>query len=170
MKSSVSGETGRTFEFELTADELVRAGDSLHADPSVLARTSAPRLEAGRSLYGARAPRLCTAVALAACVALGALLVGIAKQRPSTPVQPHSPTTVLAQMTAAPEIPSTSASKPVPVRLANPFDATEIFEFPPGTSLKHARESMAEFLLGRARERHVRHAQRSRNRRELRNS
>ena len=37
-----------------------------------------------------------------------------------------------------------------PVRVANPFDASEIFEFPYGTSEADAREAIAGFLMERA--------------------
>lgn len=37
-----------------------------------------------------------------------------------------------------------------PVRVANPFDASEIFEFPYGTSEAEAREAIAGFLMERA--------------------
>jgi hypothetical protein len=38
-----------------------------------------------------------------------------------------------------------------PVRFANPFDKTEVFEFPPGTTKEEARELVAQMLLERAR-------------------
>ena len=41
----------------------------------------------------------------------------------------------------------------VPVYFTNPFDATEVFEFPPGTSQSQAHSAVAELLLARARER-----------------
>jgi hypothetical protein len=37
-----------------------------------------------------------------------------------------------------------------PVRVANPFDASEIFEFPHGTSEADAREAIAGLLMDRA--------------------
>jgi hypothetical protein len=37
-----------------------------------------------------------------------------------------------------------------PVLFANPFDAEEVFEFPPGTSATEAREAVAELLMERA--------------------
>jgi hypothetical protein len=40
-----------------------------------------------------------------------------------------------------------------PVRYANPFDSSEVFEFPAGTSRAAAREAVAEILLQRAVER-----------------
>lgn len=48
----------------------------------------------------------------------------------------------------------TPVSEPaLAVRFANPFDAAEVFEFPPGTSEMQAREAVARFLLERARNR-----------------
>jgi hypothetical protein len=39
------------------------------------------------------------------------------------------------------------------VKYPNPFDPTEIFEFPPGTNRTDARQAVADLLLQRARER-----------------
>lgn len=47
-----------------------------------------------------------------------------------------------------------STQQPPPVRFANPFDATEVFEFPSGTSKSAAREAVAKLLTERARGRH----------------
>jgi hypothetical protein len=54
---------------------------------------------------------------------------------------------------AAPE-PAPSASPSV--RFANPFDRTEFFEFPAGTSKEAAQAAVAEILLNRAKERRYR--------------
>jgi len=56
---------------------------------------------------------------------------------------------------AAPRDTSSPTETPrvVPVRYANPFDSTEVFEFPPGTSESEARDAVADRLLQRARER-----------------
>jgi hypothetical protein len=37
-----------------------------------------------------------------------------------------------------------------PLRVANPFDSTEVFEFPAGTSEAEAQEAVAAFLIERA--------------------
>jgi hypothetical protein len=42
------------------------------------------------------------------------------------------------------------------VRIRNPFDATEVFEFSPGTSEAEARQSVANILMQRARDRQFR--------------
>lgn len=43
-----------------------------------------------------------------------------------------------------------------PVLFKNPFDATEVFEFPPGTSKDDARAAVADLLVKRAMERQTR--------------
>jgi hypothetical protein len=48
-----------------------------------------------------------------------------------------------------------NAAQPEPVRVKNPFDHSEVFEFPPGTSLKEARQSVAQILMQRAHERGI---------------
>ena len=53
-----------------------------------------------------------------------------------------------AAQTAAPAEPPAP-----PVQVRNPFDATEVFEFPAGTSETEARKAVAEQLLQRARDR-----------------
>ena len=42
-----------------------------------------------------------------------------------------------------------------PLRVANPFDSTEVFEFPAGTSEVDAQEAIAGFLIERASRRGV---------------
>jgi len=49
--------------------------------------------------------------------------------------------------------PHSAESLESPVRFGNPFDASEVFEFPPGTSVDQARQSVAAALLQRARDR-----------------
>ena len=51
-----------------------------------------------------------------------------------------------------------TADEPVsdpPVRVTNPFDASEVFEFPAGTTRAEARALMNEMLMERARERYA---------------
>jgi hypothetical protein len=73
---------------------------------------------------------------------------------PETTVPP--PAEIAPQPAASPEEPLAPAAESpegTPVFFANPFDATEIFEFPPGTSETEARDAVANALLKRARER-----------------
>ncbi len=62
------------------------------------------------------------------------------------PVVQHSR---VAEATAA--VPA--APEPDPVRIQNPFDKREVFEFPAGTSKQAAHDAVAEMLLRRASER-----------------
>jgi hypothetical protein len=55
----------------------------------------------------------------------------LAKAAPAGPAEPHG----------------------APVRIKNAFDATEVFEFPPGTTEAESREAVAELLLSRASDR-----------------
>jgi hypothetical protein len=65
-----------------------------------------------------------------------------------------TPVAAEAAATAASAAESTSPSATdLPVRIRNPFDRTEVFEFPPGTSQDEARQAVADRLLDRARER-----------------
>ncbi len=48
---------------------------------------------------------------------------------------------------------TTFESEGEPVRFQNPFDPSEVFEFPPGTSEAAARQAVADLLLARGRER-----------------
>jgi hypothetical protein len=54
---------------------------------------------------------------------------------------------------AQPVVPEMAVAQLEPVRFKNPFDATEVFEFPAGTSRDEARDAVAELLLERAHER-----------------
>ena len=86
------------------------------------------------------------AIALAltvAAVAAGSALYG--ELRPAEPVRVVQPEWVAMQTEPVGE----------PVRVANPFDASEIFEFPAGTSEADAREAVAGFLIERASNRGV---------------
>jgi hypothetical protein len=50
----------------------------------------------------------------------------------------------------------------MPVRFTNPFDPTEVFEFPTGTSEEEAHAAVADLLVNRARERESAFAKRPR--------
>ena len=67
----------------------------------------------------------------------------------------HSASQALTRSASQPEwaIPEPSVD---PVRFANPFDTSEIFEFPAGTTETEAREAVADFLLERAMNRQAR--------------
>jgi len=76
-----------------------------------------------------------------------------------TPAAARSPAPVSAAKAPAEAAetpdPVAASSLPQPVRVKNPFDRTEVFEFPPGTSMENARHSVAETLMQRAHDRGI---------------
>jgi hypothetical protein len=70
----------------------------------------------------------------------------------TTPPAAAPPAAVKAANPTQPA-PQPAASAGEPVRVKNPFDRSEIFEFPAGTSKEEAHQAVAELLLQRANER-----------------
>jgi hypothetical protein len=94
-------------------------------------------------------------VVLGTLVALGAIAQRTSERKP------------LAAATSAPApVPPAPAASPPPpppgepIRFKNPFDRSEVFEFPPGTSPAEARQAVAQLLMERARDRHVKFVER----------
>jgi hypothetical protein len=107
---------------------------------------------------------LAARIALSLCglVATATMAAAVYIQLPS--LRANSASTVLAPPETAQQRWSTAMSEPdaepvavaKPVRIANPFDETEVFEFPAGTTNAEARAAMTEVLMERARERYAR--------------
>jgi hypothetical protein len=72
--------------------------------------------------------------------------VSLTASRPAVLAKPQVPQ--LAQ--AAPVAPAAPVSQSPPVRVKNPFDPQEVFEFPAGTPRAEARQKVSELLLQRA--------------------
>jgi hypothetical protein len=90
---------------------------------------------------------LCS-VALAGVIAAGAL-----RESDKRAALPPPPPAAVPVSAPPPEVQVAELPPPAPVVLVNPFDATEKFTFPPGTSKADARDQMATLLLQRATER-----------------
>jgi hypothetical protein len=86
-------------------------------------------------------------------IAAAALALGSAAHRAADRSSSPPAVTIKAPTSAAPAAPEPAGLQSSLVRFKNPFDAAEIFEFPPGTSEAEARQSVAELLLQRARDR-----------------
>jgi hypothetical protein len=71
----------------------------------------------------------------------------------ATPVAAPAPATAVPAPATESQQPAESPLPSAPVRVRNPFDKSETFEFPPGTTLYDARQSVADVLLQRARDR-----------------
>jgi hypothetical protein len=94
-------------------------------------------------------------VVLCTLVALGAIAQRTSERKPLAAAT-SAPTPVPAAPAASPPPPPPGE----PVRFKNPFDRSEVFEFPPGTSPAEARQAVAQLLMERARDRHVKFVER----------
>lgn len=143
------------------APELVPAGSPQRQQPQQaqpLPEPSSPPHQTGRQFLGLQVAAA-FAVAVAALVALFYYWPTPPASAPATsPVAPPATITAPAHEAAHQSAPTPPAvelttNEPGPVRFPNPFDASEIFEFPPGTPYDEARDEVARQLLARARER-----------------
>ena len=83
------------------------------------------------------------------------LLVGIAyaRQIGEEPVQVAQKVDPKAALVGEEQAPEALSAANEPMRIKNPFDQTEAFEFPPGTSEAEAREAVTKLLMERAHDR-----------------
>jgi hypothetical protein len=131
-----------TIELELSADEMRRLSRAAKE-----AQASSP-IPAGKRRF-----HLWPVTFAAALVGIAAIIAW----RPDPPprfVPRIAPTPVVASALPAASEPAVLAQSQEPqgppVRVKNPFDATEVFEFPAGTTRAEARRKIAEQLLQRA--------------------
>lgn len=104
-------------------------------------------------------PRIVAGVGAAACFAmLVAMLVSHRTGEQSTPawitkMGATLPAIADAVLPSSVSAPAAAAVATATVKFANPFDRTEMFEFPAGTSADEAQARVAEILLQRAQDR-----------------
>jgi hypothetical protein len=168
-KNEIVAEEGPDAEIELNVDDLVslsaaadiERSESTVRIPAVMAvetrqlsqpLTSAKRTDVSDTRLANSGNAMFIGLVIASGVA-GLAVYSHTQSKPSKALQqtwkPAFPQPIEA---AAPEPPEPELQV-VPVRYTNPFDASEVFEFPPGTSRAAAREAVAEMLLQRAAER-----------------
>ena len=149
-----------TIELELTGEnelalsreaEAARATAHLYESRSVL---FVPEYENFASRRTARIDFVCNVTFAVAVLGIAVAFLWLASDR-------HPPAPAITRVAAAPLAAvaptgpaETGPAEPqgAPVRIKNAFDATEVFEFPHGTTESEAREAVAELLLSRARE------------------
>jgi hypothetical protein len=155
-----------TIELELTAEEMLLLSQAADvAEPVAPAQISAvaargrmspslaapPAMETSASSHPRRWHPTPIAKMAGAIIAYVALAWWSATQLAG---QPRPPATAVARPAVVIPQPvlMTSSAKPA-MRVINPFDATEVFEFPAGTSNAEGREKVAQILMQRAHER-----------------
>jgi hypothetical protein len=143
-----------TIELELSAEQLLALSQAAAAsEPSAptlqpVTQTKAPAVNSqikGRRL-GARHAAILSVAAASVVLSSVAYLA-------TTGARPPRLATNTVSAPATPDIAPPLSADNVPVQFPNPFDAAEVFEFPPGTSEFEARDAVAEMLLQRARDR-----------------
>jgi hypothetical protein len=145
-------------EAEMSAHDLRRLTDDFLGKPTEptasgqYSATASAAASKTRSASGARRLRspllVLFSVALAGTIAAAALRESDKRAALSPPPPAVAPAPV-----PPPPVQVAESPPPEPVVLVNPFDKTEKFTFPPGTSKADARDQMATLLLQRAVER-----------------
>ena len=128
-----------------------RVNPSLPTTPSQKSSTHSSESLARGALAG-------VAAALMIVIAIASLSTARLATEAKTNTTHQTPGLVAA---ATPVPTATQSPIPVgveaqPLRFKNPFDKSEVFEFPPGTTLEEARASVADLLIQRAQDRHIR--------------
>ena len=153
---SAHGSSDVTVEVELTGEQqLTLSRASEPAQATARPDESCPVLAAPE--YDNFAFRRTARIDLVCNVTFAGAVLGIAVAFLWPESDRHAPARAPALTSAAP-LPQVTPTGPpesqgAPVRMKNAFDATEVFEFPYGTSQSEAREAVAELLLSRARDR-----------------
>lgn len=126
----------------------MKAAVTARARPAQPLRTNAAAPSPDRRMSASR-------VTLSLSVLVAAVTAGGALYMPVTPDHPgrSSSTTMLQRVAQREWSAATPETEGQPVRFANPFDDSEVFEFPPGTSEAEARAAVADVLMERAMER-----------------
>ena len=161
-----------TLELELTPEQMLRLSqaakrvqrtvppvESTHGSPSHASPFPEPRLQ----VVSAKRFRLLPLTLAAAVAGITGGITWWAAAQHTAEGDPPAPTVTCPSPAPAPALTSLAAILPPPaapakpqgppVEVRNPFDATEVFVFPTGTSDTDARGAMAELLLQRARDR-----------------
>jgi hypothetical protein len=139
--------TEDTIELELTAEQLRALSDVLPEPAEELApATNVVKARAKRRSYRWDWATFVAALAISGASS-GVTYLAVKQGAPTTaPAQPMPALRIVLQ-------PQLEAQPEPAVTFVNPFDKTETFEFPSGTSASSAREAVAELLLKRAQER-----------------
>ena len=152
-EAAAAGQAGEAFEQEMPAASLV-------AVSFARAPRKSRRFALGFGMAAAVAGLLGGLVYLATArarhpppiVADSGSRPTVAQEVP-TPARTSMPASTPASVPASELAPASPATPDAPVRFKNPFDASEVFEFPAGTSRAEMRDAVAELLSQRALER-----------------
>lgn len=140
--------SGMTISLELSAEEVAALARTIPVTAPPVSVERAFNQSSSRRLKAIR--RSTVLIGIAGAIMLVAAIGYFA--RASTPASAPSRHTSVALALPVPT-PEPPPPESAPVRFANPFDKTEVFEFPAGTGKRAAHDAVAEILLKRAEER-----------------
>jgi hypothetical protein len=145
-------------EAEMDASDLRRLNDELLGKPPEPTAPVRHPAAASRVASNARpAARMgilrLSLLVLLPVAAVGMIAAGALRESDKRAALPPPPPAVVPVPVPPPSVQAAESPPPQPVVLVNPFDATEKFTFPPGTSKADARDQMAALLLERATQR-----------------
>jgi hypothetical protein len=139
-----------TVELELTAPQ------QLEVSQAVNAAARPPEIVPGKPAHDSFVCRRTERIDFVSTLTFTALVLGITaasgwRALVGQPTVPAPAVAIAVRLAPAPE-PNEQPQGPA-VQVINPFDATEVFEFPAETTESEARNAIAELLLQRAGER-----------------
>lgn len=145
-----------TIDLQLTEGEQRLLAEAAAVTPAPLPLADAPGRFEPASRAGEYIHRRTARIDLICTITFAAALLGVSAAAIWRPAAPRAPALAARAPAAHMNTPATATaalSTPT-VRVQNPFDAAEVFQFPAGTSEVDAREAVASLLLERARERY----------------
>jgi hypothetical protein len=149
-----SGTIADTIEVELRPNDILVPAPAAPADRSGDSPSqSTPSTATCDDGSGSATVRRWTFARIGGAVGAVAAVVAFASVTHHTTPSTAAPPTAVKPATPTQPAPEPAAPTGDPVRFKNPFDRSEIFEFPAGTSDEEARQAVAELLLQRANER-----------------
>jgi len=136
---------------ERASDDQDQASEARNATAKELAAAEQPlSAEQQTASEAASATTSLRQASPSAAASLATQTATSASPQALTPGAPSTPTELPSRNTAD-RPPAVAEGRPI--RIRNPFDRAEIFQFPAGTTRAEARDRVAELLLQRAHER-----------------
>jgi hypothetical protein len=151
-------DTMPTVEVEMNAHNLRSLTDEFlgkPTEPEASAQRPVTESRPDSNARPASRARILRSSLMALCLVAvaGVIAAGVLGESDKRAALPPPPPAVVPVAEPPPPVQVAESPPPAPVVLVNPFDKTEKFTFPPGTSKAEAREQMANLLLQRAVER-----------------
>jgi hypothetical protein len=138
-----------TIELELSADQVLM----LSRADTLIRSNSLPVPSTAKSLSNVPEDQYGGWPAVILLILVVSILSGGIAYLGTSPAQPVHFGANAVVLPAAPDSPAPASADNTAVRFTNPFDGSEVFEFPSGTSEAEVQQAVADLLLKRAHDR-----------------